>query len=376
MLGRRRQEKSPSGAWASRLRPSRSVYWEAKRLPVRGPRYAVPRLERNRLSMTIGYVKRVTFLCPAVITGGPEAIHQAAQLLTEQGLPTDIAYYGGDGRLHFDGGELLITPPSENPCLAAYAKYEPAVCRKVLLRRHHLVVLPETLATQARPFQRASVAIWWLSVDNALPGVDAATWRTLFADRDLKHFTQSAYAADFLRRNGVRSSYPLGDYTDAAFTSIVPDAPNPEPGLAYNPAKGADLADAFFAASPDLRGVPLRGMAKAEIVAALRNTMVYVDFGHLPGKDRLPREAAASGAVVFVRKLGAGRFGEDFPIPDFFRFDEDDVASGELRRRVAQVQADPDAFWVQQEDLRATIRGERATLRDQLLALRGRERAA
>lgn len=326
--------------------------------------------------MSIGFVKRVTFLCPPVITGGPEAIHQAAQLLNQQGLPADIAYYGNDAGMHFDGGQLLFTPPTDNPCLTAYEKYEPVVCRKILLRRHHLVVLPEAIAAEAAPFQRASVAIWWLSVDNGLVAADEQRRRAFFADRSIRHFTQSEYAAEFLRQQGVETSYPLADYTDPEFTSFVPAAPNPEPALAYNPAKGPELSEQFFTAHPEVQGLPLRGMSKAEIVAAMRRTMVYVDFGHLPGKDRLPREAAASGAVVFLRKKGAGQFVEDFPVPDFFRFDEQDVLSGELAVRVAAVQADPAPFWAQQQTFRDRIRGEREELADQLRALRGVSRAA
>ena len=326
--------------------------------------------------MTLGYVKRVTFLCPPVITGGPEAIHQTAQLLNEQGMPADIAYYGGDAQMVVDGGTVLCRPPSENPCLTAYAKYAPVVCERFLLRRHHLVVLPEPLAAEAGTFPRASVAIWWLSVDNGTVPADEQRRRAFFADRNIRHFTQSEYAADFLRQQGVTGSYPLGDYTDPEFTSFVPAGPNPEPTLAYNPVKGPELSERFFAAHPELTGLPLRGMSKAEIVAAMRRTMVYVDFGHLPGKDRLPREAAASGAVVFLRRMGAGRFHDDFPVSDFFRFDEADVASGDLAGRLAAVQADPARFWVQQQHFRDRIRGEREELADQLRALRGVSRAA
>jgi len=326
--------------------------------------------------MSLGYVKRATFLCPAMTTGGPEAIHQAAQIMNEQGLPTDIAYYGGDSQLNFDGGQVLVRPPSENPCTDAYAKYEPVPCARFLLRRHHLVVLPEPLAVQAPLFSRASVAVWWLSVDNGLLGVEAGIRRAFFADRSIIHLTQSAYAADFLRRNGVTASFPLSDYTDPAFTSWAPSGPNAERAVAYNPVKGADVSAAFFAAHPDVRPLPLQGMTKAEMVATLRETMIYVDFGNFPGKDRMPREAAASGAVVFIRALGAGRFQEDFPVPDFFRFDEADVASGELQRRIATVQQDPAPYWAQQAEWRASIRGEQDELAEQLLTIRGRRRAA
>jgi|tagenome__1003787_1003787.scaffolds.fasta_scaffold20699693_1 hypothetical protein len=326
--------------------------------------------------MSLSYVKRATFLCPALLTGGPEAIHQAAQVLGEQGVPADIAYYGPGSSFRFEDGQVLVDPVTENPCLAAYGKYEPVVCRRFLLRRHHLVVVPEVLAAHAARFTRATVAIWWLSVDNGLRSVLEGGGRALLQNRELKHLHQSAYAAAFLRGNGVLTSHALGDYTDPEFTSYLPASPNPDAGLAYNPAKGADLAAAFFAQHTALRDVPLRGMSKAEVVETLRRTMIYLDFGHFPGRDRLPREAAASGAVVFLRKLGAGAHAEDFAVPDFYRFDEDDVASGELFRRVTAVQADPARFWAEQASFREGIRGERAALADQLLALRGQRRAA
>jgi hypothetical protein len=326
--------------------------------------------------MSLGHVRRATFLCPAMLTGGPEAIHQAAQVLTEQGVPTDIAYYGEGASLHLEDGQLLVTPPPDNPCLAAYARYEPVVCRRILLRRQHLVVLPEAIAFQAAPFSRATVAVWWLSVDNGSVPADLFARRAFFADRALTHFTQSEYAADFLRAQGVTRSYPLGDYTDPAFTELTPAGPNPDPVVAHNPAKGAGLAEAFFTGDPAAVALPLRGMSKDGIGEALRRARVYVEFGHLPGKDRLPREAAAAGAVVFVRRLGAGRFAGDFPLPDFYRFDEADVASGELSRRVAEVQADPAPHWAAQAGFRNRIRGERAELADQFRVIRGRRTAA
>jgi hypothetical protein len=326
--------------------------------------------------MIVKHMKRVTFLCPAMTTGGPEAVHQAAQVLNEQGTTSDIAYYGGDGSVAINDGRLTCVPPTENPCLTAYADYRPVVCTSALLRPHHLIVLPEVLAGHRSLFGRATVAIWWLSVDNVFVALDQAAVRSVLTDRSLKHLHQSAYAADFLRSEGVSSSLQLEDFTTTEFTEHEPTGPSSDPAIAYNPAKGADLAKAFFSAHPQMSEVPIQGMSRTDAAATLRRTLLYVDFGHLPGKDRLPREAAASGSVVFLRKLGAGRFHEDFPVPDFFRFAEDDVVSGELFRRITAVQQDPRTFWDQQQALRDAVRSERAGLADQVRALRGRKAPA
>lgn len=233
-------------------------------------------------------------------------------------------------------------------------------------------MLPEVLAGHFSGFGRATVAVWWLSVDNALQTMDRSVQQALLASSTPKHLHQSAYAADFLRQAGVPKSHPLGDFTTAEFTAYAPAAPNPEPAIAYNPAKGADLAATFFAAHPQLSEAPVRGMSREQTAEMFRRTMLYVDFGHLPGKDRLPREAAASGSIVFLRDRGAGRYHDDFPVPDFFRFTEDDVASGELFRRITAVQRDPQPFWDQQHTMRERIRSERDDLVEHVLQLRGR----
>jgi hypothetical protein len=334
------------------------------------PRGDLP-VESER-SLFLKHMKRVTFLCPALTTGGPEAIHQASQALNQAGLPSDIAYYGPGGALAINEGRLEVVPPGENPCTAAYAEYEPVTCSSALLRPHHLIVLPEVLAGRQDGFGRAAVALWWLSVDNSPAATDPSVRRGVTASRSVKHLHQSAYAAEFLARLGVSSS-PLGDFTTAEFTSHRSTGPNADPAIAYNPVKGADLARDFFSAHPDLAQVPVRGMSRVETAAMFRRTMLYIDFGHLPGKDRLPREAAASGSVVFLHDRGSGHHHEDFPVPDFFRFTEADVVSGALHQRVLDVQRNPEPFWREQARLREGILAERAELVSQVAHLRGRD---
>ncbi|MGY1649666.1 hypothetical protein [Geodermatophilus sp. SYSU D01119] len=326
--------------------------------------------------MSLRSIKRVSFFCPTEPTGGPEAIHQASQALNAQGMPSDIVYVGNDSHLGMENGRMTYRPPTVNPSLEAFRRYDPVVSRGAVMRKQHLIVLPEVHAGHFGVFRGASVAVWWLSVDNLFVVTDEFTRRALFSATTVRHWHQSAYAQDFLQRQGIRTSTPLADYTTPEFTDHVPTGPNPSAVIAYNPVKGADLSSAFFSQHPEHRPAPIQGMTKAQIVELLRGTRVYVDFGHLPGKDRLPREAAASGAVVFVRRKGAGAFAEDFPLPDLFRFDDRDVTSGELARRVAAVQADPAAAWAAQADYRRGVLAERDDLHDQVATLIGRRRAA
>jgi hypothetical protein len=48
---------------------------------------------------------------------------------------------------------------------------------------------------------------------------------------------------------------------------------------------------------------------------------VYIDCGHHPGKDRMPREAAAAGCCIITSRSGAAGNELDTPIDDCYKFE-------------------------------------------------------
>jgi len=75
-------------------------------------------------------------------------------------------------------------------------------------------------------------------------------------------------------------------------------------------------------------------MSPQQVSDALRQTSVYIDFGHHPGKDRVPREAAVSGNIVFVHSKGAGCHFLDYPLDQFFIFTMVDIRTGDLAQKI------------------------------------------
>ncbi len=53
--------------------------------------------------------------------------------------------------------------------------------------------------------------------------------------------------------------------------------------------------------------------------------MIYIDFGHHPGRDRIPREAALAGAIVLSSLKGSAKNSVDIPIDDLYKFDDIEV---------------------------------------------------
>jgi len=307
--------------------------------------------------------KRVVVPCPTEATGGPEAVHQLAWALKRIGVPCHPAYYGKNNALALSTKTVKCSPATSALMEASFGHYGAKPAAEIELDEETLLVLTEGLGGNHPAFTDCGIAVWWLSVDNALityPAIrDLAKRRAFVASDHTVHLWQSVYARDWLREAGVTRLAELADFTSDIFTAEAAGGPSPRAAIAYNAAKGADLASGFFAEHPEYDALPLRGFSKADLKQIFSERLLYVDFGHLPGKDRLPREAAAAGSIVFVPRRGAGAVFDDFPVPDFFRFSPEDIASGELHRRLQAVLNDPRGYWDQQADFRSLVRWER-----------------
>ena len=289
--------------------------------------------------------EEVLIFSPQVATGGPEALHQLQAAIRELGGASRMVYVNLPFSVQIENGHLLCEMQDGVPVRDTYARYRPVALRESVPVANRLLVFPEVQTHQIFEYglaQQTNVAVWWLSVDNALganPALhDEAYRRGLFGVTAITHFYQSAYACHFLNNAGARKAVPLYDYTDEDFITAYADewaalrAAQRGRTVAYFPAKGAELA-ARFRASAEQFGVELdfieiANMSKAQVREALSRAAVYIDFGHHPGKDRVPREAAITGAVVMLHDTGAARYFDDQPLETDYLFTGDNIDDG------------------------------------------------
>ncbi|CAN7356283.1 hypothetical protein LJR225_002140 [Phenylobacterium sp. LjRoot225] len=322
--------------------------------------------------MSLARYRQVVIFCPTGVTGGPEAIHQLSHALNAIGVRCSLVHIGPTNTVRVAGGKLIAMEPPHPGVLQAYAEYAPQVPAEIPVDANTLLIFPEGLAWLQHRFVGCGVAVWWLSIDNFFRALGAdddedadVVLRRVLGRADLIHLHQSVYARDWLRERGVEQLYDLADYTSTAFTAAPARSPSPSPAISYNGAKGSDLAADFFAANPQFDALPLRGYSRGELRAIFRARRIYVDFGHFPGKDRLPREAAVSGSVVFIHRHASGDCYDDFPLPDLFKFTREDALSGALASRLAAAQADPARHWAAQETFRDRVLWEKTQFYDQ-----------
>lgn len=301
--------------------------------------------------------KKILVCCPGGrATGGPELLHQLVYELRRQGKRAYICYYPFD-RV-FDVVE-------------AYRHYE--VPQAPLSdTRGNIVVFPEIATHYAKRIASAEVAIWWLSVDNYFGLIRES--RLLDAMRYLyglvrgrqgigrmrryRHFAQSHYAKLFLERRGLRAEM-LTDYLGRQHLAAPSDGSRRDDIIVYNPKKGAKRTARLIAENPDLDFVPIQGMSAAEVRNLLERAKIYIDFGHHPGKDRVPREAAMAGCCVITGRRGSARYDEDLSIPGKYKLsDESDGYLMSFRPIVENIMANFESASKEFEAYRNCIREE------------------
>jgi len=292
----------------------------------------------------LGHYKTIFVACPGnAMTAGPEAIHQLVADLIRLGQPAAVVYFP------FDRVFETAQP---------YRKYEAPVAsyRDVA---GDLIVFPEIVTTYALRVRHADAAIWWMSVNNftcvryghpwrdkiryfkyTLKGL--RPWRGIQALKHLKHFAQSDYAMKFLAANGIDGvmlSDAIPVYTTPAYLGEVAglrDLARRGNRILFNPHKGKKITQQLLAAFPEWEFMPLVGYNREQLAEIFLESKLYMDFGHHPGKDRLPREAAIHGCCVITGLNGSAGNDVDVPIPAAYKLDANEPAFIEKFGRVVR----------------------------------------
>jgi len=263
----------------------------------------------------------------SAVTGGPEALHHLVFELNSLGIQSEIIYYPFD---------------QDFPVPDQYTDFceQPGLLED---KPGNLVIFPEILPTEALKIKNADAAIWWLSVDNFLVSKQINSWVDkihyfqkairgqrpwggLSALKNLIHFSQSRYASEFLQAAKLDFTEifePINSHF-LNISHVLLDAQIKRNEIIYNPIKRFDITSALIKAFPEIAFTPLKGFTRDELCTKLATSKLYIDFGHHPGRDRLPREAAVHGCCIITGKLGAAINSVDISIPPQYKLDHKD----------------------------------------------------
>lgn len=308
----------------------------------------------------MGKYKKYFVLAPFnCVTGGVELAHQLVDYLRNKGEDAFIVYTKGNNEI------------SDNQTVpSSYSKYNIKTTRTIEDNSDNIMVLPETIFEFVIYYKFIQIACWWMSVDNrynCVSFIDEIKFRKSFRiklsilkshilgkrskiknnDRLLInessriiHLYQSHYAQFYLYSKGFSRILPLSDYINLDLIGNI-DTPKKDVVL-YNPAKGYKFTKEIISAMPDVSFVALKGLNRDQLRVLLESSKLYIDFGHFPGKDRIPREAVSNGCCIITGRLGASYYYEDMPINDEYKFDVDKLNIPTIVSKIKYVLANYD----------------------------------
>lgn len=311
-------------------------------------------------------------LCPAYVkTGGTELLHQLVKELRVQGKNACMAYT-----------EISDKNPGINPAFLEYIDdyvKEEEIEDKV----GNTIIVPEIYCPSLEQYRHLKKYIWWLSVDNylsnnsfadrarqsGLPSAGKALIQGKLRDKteligkaDL-HLCQSHYAMDYLAGVGIgkKKIRYLSDYVNDIYLEQSEKQPvnKKKDVVLYNPKKGAAFTKKLIQAAPQLHWTPLINLSTDEVLACMRESKVYIDFGNHPGKDRIPREAAVAGCVIITGKRGSAGYAEDVRIPEHYKFDEKTAEKKAIIDLIVSCMEHYEEHSKDFEDYRNYIKGEK-----------------
>jgi hypothetical protein len=292
--------------------------------------------------------ENVVIFSSSVVTGGTEALHQLAFSINNLGGNAKIAYFDGEAICNIVNNKTIICSNHPKISLVAYEKYKPAIFDKLDVTNQTLLICPEILTSFVIGCNLPAVAIWWLSVDNAVihnPNLKYDSYKQKLFDKEgLINFYQSEYAKLFLIENNAEIVIPLFDYLNPAFVEHNSRPADTKKFISIFPKKGKELADIFLSKANELNFKLIQNMSPDEVALALKESIIYIDFGHHPGKDRVPRESISSDAIIFVNKQGAASNYSDYPLEDYFKFSLDDIQSGFLLEKIHVALKNPSEY--------------------------------
>lgn len=289
-------------------------------------------------------------------TGGPELLHQLARKLRDREINAVMFYY----------------PEISQPVHDNYLHYDIPYTTEIIDTTDNILIVPETMTRLLDTQPKIRKIIWWLSYDNYfLVRIRNPRVRTFLLNRNLGirasrffgskmahaelHLVQSAYAKAMLATRGVKNTAYLTDYLHSSFISQKTDLQHKQDIVAYNPDKGARITKRIIKHCSNTQFVPIKNMAREEVIDLLKRAKVYIDFGSHPGRDRIPREAAILKCCVLTNTRGSAKFEEDLPIPNCYKFDDEELDLDAIRLTIEYCLSEYEDCCAQFKQYRSTI---------------------
>lgn len=274
-------------------------------------------------------------VCPAnYASGGPEDLHQMALALKESGKTVFMHYLNYDQEKH------------TSPVHQEYLRYNLPFKEDIENESKNIMIFPETFSIFSwdKRYSQIQKVIWWLSVSNFFVSLKA--WEQNFRENppklkhrllgkvklpnlhnikraNVSHLAHSHFSVDFLAKNKIRTIGKASGYMEDMFLTGEDYYSQKKDTVTYNAVKNKDFLEDIIKQTPELNWLPMINMTLDEVADCMKEAKVYIDFGHHPGREKMPREACLLDCCLIIGKEGSAYYKEDVPIKDEYHFEKE-----------------------------------------------------
>lgn len=286
--------------------------------------------------------KIIIFCPPNSVTGGPEALHQLADKLHHLGVKNVFMHY---------------IPKRKNAKPKNYSVYHTNEIDLVEDDAKNILIIPESMTFLVKKYPESQKIIWWLSVDFYKVLMDHRIrkqnilTKLFYKQKDKEyHFehlsnvfqwAQSYRSSVYIKDHGIPENQIdyVCDYINPSFLKnkgmIVKDLTNKK--VLYNPRKGKKEISLLIKNSPELDWIPIQNMNADQIKDLMANSLLYVDFGENPGRDKMLRESVSQDCCIVSGKNGSSVYYEDLMIPDEYKFNFTEANIPEIIKKIKEI---------------------------------------
>jgi len=277
--------------------------------------------------------------------GGLESLHQFVYMANSLGVEISCVYIPTQNII----GKNITFKKNIN-----LKNYKIKIDRKIDDTKNVCLVVPETFTGYIRAIRKAKISIWWLSVDNYIDKIKSENQQNLrnylvllanfsrkfffsiinlnhynkslslkeIKNKKIIHLCQSYYSYEFLKKKKLKNLLMLKDFIQSRnrkkFKKKIDIILNSNKGQKYNDLFTKEYNEIF-------KIEKLKNMSLKQTQKKLNQSRFFIDFGHHPGRDRIPREAVSQGSKILIKKEGAAKNKFDVNIDDNYKFTEYDL---------------------------------------------------
>jgi len=285
-------------------------------------------------------MKKIYVYCPGnVLSGGIYSLHNLCAKLVEEGFQAGMVYHSINPdilnhehirayhvpsfiSIEDSSGNIMIVSETETQFLHRFNHIQKVVYwlglnnyfKKPVFRRPFNIKLFRK-AIMCRNYYGYTAGVvenykrrlnWWAKAGDRI-------WQG-----PVLHMSNSYYVAHCCQWKGIENVPVMHNPVQEEYYLEAGEPLIKKPKIVFGP-KTPKILIALCRCLFSYEIVRLKHMSPEVVKQHMKEAMVFAEFGNNSGRDRMPREAALLGCVVFSNTRGSAAFHLDMPIPDRYK---------------------------------------------------------